>query len=149
MPRAVSTWKRGLGKDRLHRFSSTLRNPEFLAVYFVVRTLRSLTAIKVDCWYDYNYTKWMLQKIYKTDQQFFRSRAPAQQRERHAFSNANTTATFPTYSKKSQQYERTWPHVFYLQSVQRILELKKIALLVSRTKKSIVFSTFAKDSGGV
>ena len=34
---AVSTWKRGLGTDRTHRFSSTLRNSEF--------SLRSLTAI--------------------------------------------------------------------------------------------------------
>ena len=58
------------------------------------------------------------------------------------------TVAFPTHSKKLQQSEQTWPHVFYLQSAQRILELKKNALWVSRTKKPIVFSTLARDSGG-
>ena len=47
------------------------------------------------------------------------------------------TVAFSTHSNKSQRCERTWPHVFYLQSAQRVLELKKIALWVSRTKKEI------------
>lgn len=41
----------------------------------------------------------MLQKDIQNELVIFRSRAPAQQRESHAFSNANTTITFPTHSR--------------------------------------------------
>ena len=49
------------------------------------------------------------------------------------------TVAFPTHLKKLPQCERTWPYVFCLHGVQRILELKNIGLWDSKTEKSVVF----------